>query len=227
MSQNSALSVPGFPVTEGVTVDSLCPSKGLVFGVREELPDPRINPNEHSSRQGVPQGQPPIRPWKRYTLAGEIEASLGPSHPGVKSTDVQTRFPESPNASIYLGPSLLRSHLLRQEFPYMPIQFVSWREVTDGWSVWVRHTFSQDLEFVEILTRTGVAHAIRASLACQSPGLQKTLICSWSAGAPRPTPLLHPGGEFTPTLEDVAILLKLPVFGGIPIFFPCDYLSLQ
>ena len=79
------------------------------------------------------------------------------------------------------------------------------------------HIFARDLPFVEVLKRVGVVDAIWASkkLVVQRrledagvwtqrwSSMTHTFVTTW--------------GEFSPTLEDVVILLKLPIFGELDL----------
>ncbi|MDV3201123.1 MAG: hypothetical protein Q8877_02885 [Sweet potato little leaf phytoplasma] len=83
----------------------------------------------------------------------------------------------------------------------------------DGWQEWIDHVFKNDAPFVAILKQVGVAEAIRAS---PHLGVNRRvedlhiLVQRWCSATHN---FLTSWGEFTPTLEDVIILLKLPSFG--------------
>ncbi|KAJ1406583.1 hypothetical protein SESBI_24938 [Sesbania bispinosa] len=64
------------------------------------------------------------------------------------------------------------------------------RTNTGGWSEWVDHIFTNDLPFVEIMKKRW-SHATH------------TFLAAW--------------GEFSPSLEDVHVLLKLPLFGDYDV----------
>ncbi|KAJ1387520.1 PMD domain-containing protein [Sesbania bispinosa] len=62
-----------------------------------------------------------------------------------------------------VAPSLLRSRLISEEFPWSTIHFMTRATSTGCWSEWFDYVFSNDAPFVEILTKVGVADAIRMS----------------------------------------------------------------
>ncbi|KAJ1391911.1 hypothetical protein SESBI_36263 [Sesbania bispinosa] len=81
----------------------------------------------------------------------------------VGCSDALLRYSISSTPSLELGPSLLRSHIMTEQFPWSSINFVSKCFQPSGWAEWVNHVFCTDKPFVAILTRAGIADAIKAS----------------------------------------------------------------
>ncbi|KAJ1425720.1 hypothetical protein SESBI_10793 [Sesbania bispinosa] len=65
--------------------------------------------------------------------------------------------------SLELGPSLLFSQLLKEEFPWSSSFFVSKLTPSNGWAEWVDHVFSIDKPFVVILLQAGIIDLIKLS----------------------------------------------------------------
>ncbi|KAJ1387268.1 hypothetical protein SESBI_40090 [Sesbania bispinosa] len=121
-------------------------------------------------------------------------------------------FHDVPNIPThFVAPSLLRSHLKSREFSWSTIHFMTRATSTGCWSKWIDYVFSNDAPFVEILTKVGVAYAIRMSPklgTIRQVEYLDALVQRWS----HTTHIFYASwGEFTPTLEDVHVLMKLPL----------------
>ncbi|KAJ1435176.1 Aminotransferase-like, plant mobile domain [Sesbania bispinosa] len=115
--------------------------------------------------------------------------------------------------------SLLRSRITTEEFLWSLVNFVSNCFQPNGWAEWVNHVFCTYKPFVVVLSHVGIADAIKVSPFL---GVQKRsndlmmLIQHWSC---KTHTFMTSWGEFSSTLEDVAILLKLPMFGDFDLSF--------
>ncbi|KAJ1440461.1 hypothetical protein SESBI_02034 [Sesbania bispinosa] len=123
---------------------------------------------------------------------GDVLFSSSVAFSSTKRSDALLRYSVAKAPSLDLGPSLLRSRIATEEFPWSPICFVSKSFHPNGWAEWVDHVFTTDEPFVDIWI-------FGSTLELQN----SFLFMSW--------------GEFTPTLEGVAILLKLPMFGDFDL----------
>ena len=159
----------------------------------------------------------PVRDFPAPPPSGILFSDVGMTKDLVPRAEQRIRYPLSEKPTFFLAYSLFRSRLLRQEFPWVPINFPVPILVNKTWGSWVDHVFTKDLPFVEVLKRVGVADAIWASkkLAVQRRPEDATVWTQrWSSMT---YTFVTAWGEFSPTLEDVVVLLKLPVFGELDL----------
>ncbi|KAJ1380859.1 Aminotransferase-like, plant mobile domain [Sesbania bispinosa] len=116
-----------------------------------------------------------------------------------------------------VGPSLLRSHLLRGEFPWSPCNYVACAYFTSCWAEWVNHVFTNDPPFVKVMEKAGIAGAIKASPRLGVFRRVEDLNCIVQRWSRVTHTFFTSWGEFTPTLEDVHVLMRLPLFGDYDV----------
>ncbi|CAL8168094.1 unnamed protein product [Prunus armeniaca] len=149
-----------------------------------------------------------------YSIDDRLKRGRPP--PLLKGADEDIIIDEepAPEATPVIDPaSISRCCIERGLFPAVPLFFQYPCSTSKGWSEWVDHELKNP-STRDILSRAGVLEAIFASKACDIHIEAKTLqhlvrrwstethtfICSW--------------GEFTPTLEDVANIFRLPLCGS-------------
>lgn len=108
--------------------------------------------------------------------------------------------------------SISRLLIERGDYPAVPICFKYSSKPVTGWSEWICHEMEQE-EYGEAINEAGARISLFISGFCEvykddiclrhvvrrwSP-ITHTFICSW--------------GEFTPTLEDVSNIMRLPLTG--------------
>ncbi|KAJ1419767.1 Aminotransferase-like, plant mobile domain [Sesbania bispinosa] len=191
-----------------------CP---VSFTTWSRLPPARVVPTDSSTRKWVTDRNPPLRPFRPAPASGDdfFKDSLVSK---VVRREEALLFHNVPNTPTHLvGPSLLCSRVRRQEFPWSPILFSTRSTFTGCWAEWVDHVFSNDAPFVDILNKVGIADAIKLSPRLgifRKVDDLEYLVQRWS----HTTHTFYTAwGEFTPTLEDVYVLLKLPMFGDCDI----------
>ncbi|XP_072068086.1 uncharacterized protein [Arachis hypogaea] len=138
--------------------------------------------------------------------------------PAFDSSDCRVlgEFVEKP--SYQVGPTLLCSRLKRQEFPWTSFKSEAATHINKVWQKWVFTVlFEEGGSFVRRLESAGVAEAIRTSagLGVQRNGSDMSLL--WQRWCSQTHTFLTSWGEFSPTLEDVVVLLQLPVFGSVDL----------
>ncbi|KAJ1397120.1 hypothetical protein SESBI_32026 [Sesbania bispinosa] len=143
--------------------------RSISFVAWTQLPPPRANPLDATSRKWMTDRQPAIWPFCSPPSSGDDFFKDSLVTPSIHREEALL-FHEVPSTATHIvGPSLLHSHLIRGEFPWVPYTFVARATITvQRWSH-STHTF----------------------------------FAVW--------------GEFTPTVEDVHVLLKLPLFGDYDI----------
>jgi len=114
--------------------------------------------------------------------------------------------------------SILRFRNERKELPLSHTQFVFPRQAIPGWLDWAVRIF-EDSEYRNTLRLAKVYRAIDISTQLNFPKVEdmklwRYLISRWST---QTHTFIAAWGEFTPTLEDVYILLKLFEFGKTEI----------
>ncbi|KAJ1376580.1 hypothetical protein SESBI_49780 [Sesbania bispinosa] len=107
-----------------------------------------------------------------------------------------------------VGPSLLRSRLIRGEFPWMPCTYVARASITGCWAEWVEHVFTNDLLFVDLMKKIGIVDAVKLSPRLSVNKRVEDLNCLVQRWSHITHTFFAAWGEFTPTLEDVAKELK-------------------
>ncbi|KAJ1396103.1 Aminotransferase-like, plant mobile domain [Sesbania bispinosa] len=172
---------------------------------------------EDSSSELIPRSVS-FTTWSRLPPARVVPVDSDSLVSQVVRREEALLFHDVPNMPTHLvGPSLLRSHVRRQEFPWSPIIFSTRYTFTGCWAEWVDHIFANDTPFVDILNKVGIADAIKLSHrlgAFRKVDDLEYLVQRWS----HITHTFYTAwGEFTPPLEDVYVLLKLPVFGDCDI----------
>ncbi|KAJ1403362.1 Aminotransferase-like, plant mobile domain [Sesbania bispinosa] len=181
------------------------------------LPPPRGDPLDATSRKWMTGRQPAIRPFCLPPSSGSDFFKDSLVAPSVCREEALL-FHEVANTPTHtVGSSLLRSRLIRGEFPWVPCTFVARATIKGCWAEWVEYTFANDPLFVDILKCVGIADAMKLS-----PRLSvfkrvedlNALIQRWSHSTHT---FFAAWSEFTPTLEDVHVLLKLPLFGDFEI----------
>ncbi|KAL4395593.1 uncharacterized protein DS421_1g00830 [Arachis hypogaea] len=138
--------------------------------------------------------------------------------PSFGSSDCRVlgEFVEKP--SYQVGPTLFRSRLKRQEFSWASFKSEA---VTHVNKVWQKRVFIVLFEeggnFVRRLKFASVAKTIRTSvgLGVQRNGYDISLL--WQRWCSQTHTFLTSQGEFSPTLEDVEVLLQLPVFDSVDL----------
>ena len=114
--------------------------------------------------------------------------------------------------------SILRFRNERKELPLSHTQFVFPRQSIPGWSDWAVRIF-KDPEYTKMLRVAKVYRPIDISTQLDFPKVEdmklwRYIISRWST---QTHTFIAAWGEFTPTLEDVYILLKLSEFGKTDI----------
>ncbi|KAJ1423466.1 Aminotransferase-like, plant mobile domain [Sesbania bispinosa] len=179
---SSERSLEGSSTSES---DNEIPSPELIprsisFATWAYLPSARVTPTDSSHRKWADDREPLLRPFLPAPPSGDVffKDSLISS---VVHPEEALLFFDIPNIQTHsVGPSLLRSRVRREEFPWSAIVYASRSTATGCWCF-------EDLDF----------------LVQRWSHMTHTFFASW--------------GEFTPTLEDVCVLLKLPVFGDCDI----------
>ncbi|KAJ1396918.1 Aminotransferase-like, plant mobile domain [Sesbania bispinosa] len=162
---SSERSLEGSSTSES---DNEIPSPELIprsisFDTWAYLPSARVTPTDSSHRKWADDREPPLRPFLPAPPSGDVffKDSLISS---VVHPEEALLFFDIPNIQTHsVGPSLLRSRVRREEFPWSAIVYASRSTATGCWSEWVDHVFANDPPFVDILTRTGVVDAIKLS----------------------------------------------------------------
>ncbi|KAJ1400917.1 Aminotransferase-like, plant mobile domain [Sesbania bispinosa] len=203
--------------TESENSSSELVPRSVSFTTWARLPPARAIPVDSAHRKWVTDRNPPLRPFQRAPLSGDdfFKDSLTSQ---VVRCDEALLFYTVPDTPTHLvTPSLLRSRLRSQEFPWSAILFSTRSTFTGCWADWVDHVFANDAPFVDVLHKVGIADAIKLSPRLgvfRKVDDLEYLVQRWS----HTTHTFYTSwGEFTPTLEDVHVLLKLPVFGDYDI----------
>ncbi|KAJ1395018.1 Aminotransferase-like, plant mobile domain [Sesbania bispinosa] len=115
------------------------------------------------------------------------------------------------------GSSMLRSRLISGEFPWSTIHFMTQTTSTGCWLEWIDHVFANDAPFMDILSEVGVANTIRMSSCLGTLRRSEDLNCLVQRWSHTTHTIFTSWGEITPTLEDVHVLMKLPLFGDYDI----------
>ncbi|QHN82026.1 uncharacterized protein DS421_20g692090 [Arachis hypogaea] len=166
----------------------------------EFIPQPWVKPSDKSAIFV----DPPLikKPFFDPPSSGSLLGMDKTMKLGFDSSDCRVlgKFVEKP--SYQVGPALLYSRLKRQEFPWTSFKSEAATHVNKVWQKWVFTVlFEKDGDFVRRLKSLVL---LRLSTHLQRWCSQiHTFLTSW--------------GEFSPTLEDVVILLQLPVFGSVDL----------
>ncbi|KAL4327156.1 hypothetical protein AHAS_Ahas13G0071900 [Arachis hypogaea] len=182
----------------------------------ESVPQPWVKP---SDKRAIFVDPPMIKkPFLDPPSSGSLLGMDKTMTPGFDSLDCRVlgEFVEKP--SYQVGPSLLRSRLKCQEFSWTSFKSEAATHVNKVWQKWVFTVlFEEDGDFVRRLKFAGVAEAIRTSagLGVQRNGYDMSLL--WQRWCSQTHTFLTSWGEFSPTLEDVVVLLQLPVFGSVDL----------
>ena len=183
---------------------------------------PPIAHDEGGKKQRVPGPPIPSGAFQLPPLAGNDFFRVRP-RPRVKpDNELRPMFPPEDDGTPSLGPSLLRSRLIRREFPWSSINYVVRPGSTTSWLDWVEDFFKHNKEGAEILAAVGIKDAVLMSTRLQVPkrfGDLDALVQRWNTVTHT---FITSWGEFTPTLEDVSVLAKLPCFGSCN-FTACDF----
>ncbi|KAJ1396277.1 Aminotransferase-like, plant mobile domain [Sesbania bispinosa] len=187
--------------------------RSVSFALWTRLPPARASPVGAAARKWMTERQPVTRPFLPGPPSGEefFRDSLTSLIVCREEALIFYNVPSSPTHLV--GPSLLRSRVAREEFPWATITFVARSTLTGCWDDWVDYDFANDPPFVEVLTKEGIADAIRMSprLSVYKRGEDlEFLLQRWSCVTHT---FFASWGEFTPTLEDIHVLMKLPMFG--------------
>ncbi|XP_059656851.1 uncharacterized protein LOC132303569 [Cornus florida] len=120
---------------------------------------------------------------------------------------------EGPIAGALISPSSIPRLLVeRGDFPYSYIEFDGHTGSPPDWKLWTQHVLSRE-DYRLILERSNILNAIRlfSVLTIRRDNLSlRTLISRWSTDSHT---FVASWGEFSPTLEDVAVLYRLPILG--------------
>ncbi|KAJ1406205.1 hypothetical protein SESBI_25273 [Sesbania bispinosa] len=134
------------------------------LAILPKLLSPRAVPANVDSRRWLPGVPFEERPFDTSMIASTNELfSSYVAFSSVGCSDVLLRYSISSTPSLELGPSLFRSRIMTEKFPWSSINFVSKCFQPSGWAEWVNHVFCTNKPFVAILTRAGIADAIKAS----------------------------------------------------------------
>ncbi|KAJ1397785.1 Aminotransferase-like, plant mobile domain [Sesbania bispinosa] len=187
--------------------------RSVSFSTWVHLPPARVVPINSSVRKWVTGRDPPLRPFYPAPPSGDDFFKDSLVSKVVRREEALLFYDLPDNPSHMLGPSLLRSRVRRQEFPWSTILFSTRSTFTGCWTEWVDHVFANDPPFVDILHKVGIADAIKLSPRLgvfRKVDNLEYLVQRWSHTTHT---FCTSWGEFSPTLEDVCILLKLPMFG--------------
>ncbi|MED6132603.1 hypothetical protein PIB30_020613 [Stylosanthes scabra] len=123
-------------------------------------------------------------------------------------------FVEKP--TFHMGHTLLRYRLQRRKFPWTSWKSEAPTQVNKVWNKLVFTTlFEEGGDFLSRLEEAGVAKAIRTSASNSRYRHDMSLL--WQRWCSQTYTFVTSWGEFSPTLEDVAMLLQLPVFGNLDL----------
>ncbi|KAJ1410173.1 Aminotransferase-like, plant mobile domain [Sesbania bispinosa] len=203
--------------TESENSSSELVPRSVSFTTWDRLPPTRAIPVDSAHRKWVTDCNPPLRPFQRAPLSGDdfFKDSLTSQVVRCEEALLFYTVPDTPTHLV--APSLLHSRLRSQEFPWSAILFSTRSTFTGCWADWVDHVFANDAPFVDVLHKVGIADAIKLSPRLgvfRKVDDLEYLVQRWS----HTTHTFYTSwGEFTPTLEDVHVLLKLPVFGDYDI----------
>ncbi|KAJ1410976.1 Aminotransferase-like, plant mobile domain [Sesbania bispinosa] len=187
--------------------------RSVSFTTWVHLPPARVVPVDSSARKWVTDRDPPLRPFYPAPPSGDdfFRDSLVSKVVHREEALLFNSFPDNP--SHLLGPSLIRSRVRRQEFPWSAILFSTrsllyWLLGRVGGS-----RFCERSTVCRHLRKVGIVDAIRLSPRLgvfRKVDDLEYLVQRWSHTTHT---FCTSWGEFSPTLEDVCILLKLPMFG--------------
>ncbi|KAL4315632.1 hypothetical protein AHAS_Ahas15G0204500 [Arachis hypogaea] len=171
----------------------------------ESVPQPWVKP---SDKRAIFVDPPPIKkPFLDPPSSGSLLGMDKTMKSGFDSSDrrVFGEFVEKPSYQ-------------RQEFPWTSFKSEVATHVNKVWQKWVFTVlFKEGGNFVRRLELAGVAEAIHTSagLGVQRNGYDMSLL--WQRWCFQTHTFLTSWGEFSPTLEDVVVLLQLPVFGSVDL----------
>ncbi|KAJ1393177.1 hypothetical protein SESBI_35226 [Sesbania bispinosa] len=124
-----------------------------------QLPPLRADPLDVTSRKWMTDRSPAIRPFCTPPSSGNDFFRDSLVALSVRREEALLFHEVSNTPTHTVGPSLLRSRLIRGEFPWVPCTFVARASITSCWAEWVKHTFGNDLPFFDIMERVGIADA--------------------------------------------------------------------
>ncbi|PQQ18429.1 uncharacterized protein Pyn_23523 [Prunus yedoensis var. nudiflora] len=148
-----------------------------------------------------------------YSLDDKLKRGRPP--PLLKSTgeDIAINCEPMPETTPVIDPtSISRCCIERDLFPAVPLFFQYPCGTSKGWSEWVDREL-KDPSTCDILNRAGVLDAIFISKGCDihiEAKLLRHVVRRWSIETHT---FICSCGEFTPTLEDVANIFHLPLWG--------------
>ncbi|KAJ1375506.1 hypothetical protein SESBI_50934 [Sesbania bispinosa] len=139
-------------------------SRSISLAILPKLPSPRAIPANADFRRWLPGVPLAERPFDTsvITFSDNLFSSFV-AFSSVGCSYALLRYSISSTPSLELGPSLLRSRIMTEQFPWSSINFVSKCFQPSGWAEWVNHVFCTDKPFVSILARDGIAYAIKGS----------------------------------------------------------------
>ncbi|KAJ1405754.1 hypothetical protein SESBI_25667 [Sesbania bispinosa] len=186
--------------------------RSVTFMVWTQFPPPRANPLDTTGRKWMDNVKPPVRPFPAPPSSGDDFLKDSLISPVVRLEEALL-FHDAPKTPTHtVGPSLHRSRLIRGEFPWSPCNYVTRASFTSCWAEWVSHVFANDLPFVKVTVKAGIAGAVRASPRFGVFLRVEDLNCVVQRWSRVTHTFFTSWGEFTPTLEDVHILMRLPLF---------------
>ncbi|KAJ1406807.1 Aminotransferase-like, plant mobile domain [Sesbania bispinosa] len=165
--------------------------RSISLVILPKLPPPRAAPTTTDSHRWLSCVPRAKRPFDIFVISsGGALFSSSVAFSSARLSDALLRYPISGTPSLELANA------------FNPMV---------GRAEWVNHVFSTDKPFITVLSQVGIADAIwiSPSLSVQRRSEDLTvLIECWSC---KTHTFLTSWGEFSPTLEDVAVLLKLPI----------------
>ncbi|KAJ1442179.1 Aminotransferase-like, plant mobile domain [Sesbania bispinosa] len=87
-------------------------------------------------------------------------------------------------------PSLLRSRLIRGEFPWAPCNYVTRASFTSCWSDWVSHVFANDPPFVKVMEKVDRSKELKAA-TIESAKYSREFLARLRADAPPASDMPH------------------------------------
>ncbi|KAJ1441596.1 Aminotransferase-like, plant mobile domain [Sesbania bispinosa] len=158
-----------------------------------QLPPPRANPLDATGRKWMDDVKPPVRPFPTPPSSGDDFFKDSLIIPVVRSED-----------------ALLFHEVQKNSHSYC-------RTIASSFPTGSRHVFANDPPFVKVMEKAGIAGAIKASPRLGVFRRVKDLNCVVQRWSRVTHTFFIAWGEFTPTLEDVHVLMRLPLFGDYDV----------